>query len=134
METQSHSSQVGQNQNSFCHESSFIRRALPNKKLEQFIEDSGIFYYRGRFDDNNIFTQVDLDAVPFLDASECLGRKPVVLADSEIFFAYLVAVHMIITPHTGNIATARQIAKRMFVPSKVTRLIQKLRNDCTDLF
>ena len=115
----------------FRHESSIIRKTFSNKKLEQFIKDSGILYYRGRINNNNIFTQVDLDSVPFLDASECLGSRPVVLADSVIFFAYLIAVHMIITPHTGNAATACQIAKLMFIPSKVSCLIQKIRNDFT---
>ena len=115
----------------FQYESSVIRKSVPKKKLELFFEDQGIFYYRGRFDENNVFSKVDLDGVEFLDAPECLGRKPVVLADSEVFFAYLVAVHMIITPHTGNAATARQIARRMFVPFNSQRMIQKLRNDCS---
>ena len=115
----------------FSHESAMIRKIIPNKKLDRFYLDQGIFYYRGRFDENNIFSRADLDGVEFLDAPECLGRKPVVLADSEIFFAYLVAVHMIITPHSGNAATTRQIARRMFVPSNAQRMIQKLRNDCS---
>ena len=115
----------------FRHESSVIRKSVPKKKLELFFEDQGIFYYRGRFDENNVFSKVDLDGVEFLDAPECLGRKPVVLADSEVFFAYLVAVHMIITPHTGNAATARQVARHMFVPFNYQRMIQKLWNDCS---
>ena len=115
----------------FQHESSFIKKTFPKKKLDQYIEDEGVLYYRGRFDDNNVFSQVDLDGVPFLDAPVILGRKPVVLADSDIFFAYLIAVHMTISPHTGNVATARQIFRRMFVPSNALHLIQKLRKDCS---
>ena len=115
----------------FRHESLVIKSSFPKKKLVQFVEDSGILYYCGRFDDNSIFSQVDLDAVQFLDAPECFGRKPVVLVDSEIFYAYLIAVHMTITPHTGNAATARQINRRMFIPSNANRIIQKLRNDCS---
>ena len=115
----------------FRYETAVIKKTLPKSKLVMFVEEDGILYYRGRFEEDNVFSQVDLDKVPFLDAQQCLGRKPVVLADSEIFFAFLVAVHMIIVPHSGNSATARQIAKRMFVHSNPQKMIKKLRNDCS---
>ena len=115
----------------FRYESVVIKSSLPKNKLSTFIEEEDILYYRGRFDEDNVFTQVDLDKVPILDAQQFLGKKPVVLVDSEIFFSYLMAVHMIVIPHAGNSAVARQIAKRMFVHSNPHRLIKKVRNDCS---
>ena len=115
----------------FRHESKFIKKEISSKKLQQFVEEEGILYYRGRFSENNVLSKIDLDKVEFLDAPVCLGKKPVVWHDSEIFYAYLVAVHMIIAPHSGNAATARHIANRMFIPHNSQRWIQKLRNDCS---
>ena len=51
----------------FRHESTIVKKVLTKSKLNLYVEDQGVLYYRGRFDDDNVFSQVDLDDVPFLD-------------------------------------------------------------------
>lgn len=115
----------------FAHETRFIVGTMEKKKLNQFILKGDILYFSGRVAQENPFRFKDLDAIPFLDAPEIVGITPVVLADSDIFFSYLMAVHTKIAPHAGVIYTAREIAKKMYVPAAAKRIIQKVRSDCT---
>ena len=115
----------------FKHETKWIKSSLAPAKVRKFLDLDGILYYPGRLSIDNPFRFQDLDNVPFLDANEFSSPLPIVLADSDIFFSYLMAVHFRILPHSGNSATTREIFKRMMVPNNPHRVIQKLRMDCS---
>ena len=115
----------------FRHETKMLKKTMPARKLAKFEEQDKILYYPGRLSMDNPFRFEDLDEVPFLDAPDVVGVTPVVAANSEIFFAYLMAVHLKIRPHVGNTTTLREIAKKMFVFPSPKQSVQQVRADCT---
>ena len=115
----------------FRHETKIIKTFVSPSRLNRFSERDSILYYPSRLSSDNPFRFQDLDDIPFLDATEFADPIPVVFSDSDIFFSFLIAVHMKIKPHSGNSATTREVFKRMFVPDNPHRIIQKLRADCS---
>ena len=65
-----------------------------------------------------------------MDAHEIAGSVTVVLADSPVFFSFLMAVHMKIVPHAGVITTMREISKKMLVLYAPKKIIAKVRAYC----
>ena len=114
----------------FRQESERVRQVTPERKLKKYIEKDGILYFSSRLAEENPFRFRDLDSVPFLDSQEIIGMLPVVLADSPVFFAYLLAVHTKIVPHAGVMTTMREISKKMLVLNTPRKLIAKVRADC----
>ena len=114
----------------FRQESKHIMSTLPKKKLKNFKTEEGILRFSGRLSEENPFRFRDLDSVPFMDAHEIAGSVPVVLADSPVFFSFLMAVHMKIVPHAGVITTMREISKKMLVLDAPKKIIAKVRADC----
>ena len=115
----------------FRKESEYILSTVPKKKLKSFQLDGRILRFSGRLSEENPFRFRDLDSVPFLDAHEIVGTVPVVLADSPVFFSFLMAVHMKIVPHAGVVTTMREISKKMLVLNAPKKIIAKVRADCT---
>ena len=115
----------------FREESSWIKQVLPKSKINKFVEIDGVLHLSGRLSEENPFRFRDLDSVPFLDAHEFTGLLPVVMSDSPIFFAFLMAIHTKIMPHAGVITTMREVSKKMFVPNAPKRIVAKVRADCT---
>lgn len=115
----------------FQHETRMIKLTLAKSKIAKYSEVEGVFTWSGRLAEENPFRFRDLDAVPFLDAAQITGPVPVVMAESDVYFAFLMAVHTKIAPHAGVVTTMREVAKKMFIPNGPKRIIKKIRQDCT---
>ena len=115
----------------FRNESKNIMANCSKSDWSQYTLYNGILYHVGRLSRENPLRFRDLDSIPFLDAKEIQAVSPVVLADSEVLFSYLMEVHMKITPHAGVITTTNEIAKKMHIPTSPRALIQQVRKDCT---
>jgi hypothetical protein len=114
----------------FRYETDTIKKS--NKlKLSKYSEVDGVLTFSGRLAQENPFRFRDLDGVPFLDAPEITGPVPVVMAESSVFYAYLIAVHTKIAPHAGTVTTMREVSKKMFIPNGPKRLIKQIRQDCS---
>ena len=114
----------------FRHESRHIMKNQRKTKYQKYEMKEGILYFSGRLTQENPFRFRDVDDVPFLDASEIIGIVPVVLSDSPLFYAYLMAVHTKIFPHAGVVTTMKQISKKMLVLNAPKRVVAKVREDC----
>ena len=115
----------------FRQESTRVKSVLPAKKLESLVEVDGILYFESRLSEENPVTQKDLDFDIFFDNKEIKSLLPVVLADSELFFAYTMYIHNVVRPHSGVETTLREIMKTMYVLKKPRRIIQRVRRDCS---
>ena len=115
----------------FRHETEMIKQALTKSKLAKYTESKGILMRTGRLAQENPFRFRDLDAVPFLDAADITGPVPVVMAESDIYFSFLMAIHTKIAPHAGVVTTMREVSKKMFIPNGPKRIVKKIRQDCT---
>ena len=114
----------------FQQETARIKMILPPQKIKQFSEKNGILYYESRLSEENQFTQSDLDVNVFTDGHEINTMLPVVLADSELFFAYTVHIHHKVQPHSGVEVTLKEIMKTMMVLNNPRRVIQRIRKHC----
>ena len=114
----------------FRQESTRIKKLLPQKKLDSFIEKNGILYYESRLSEEHPVTQTDLGFGVFFDNTEISTMLPVVLADSELFFSYIMHVHHYVLPHSGVEATLREVSKQMMVLNNPRRIILRVRKDC----
>ena len=114
----------------FRQETSRIKSIMPAQKLKQFTEHDGILYYESRLSTENQITQSDLDVNVFFDNSEITTMLPVVLSDSEIYFAYVIHVHHKIRPHSGVEITFKEVSKTMMVLNNARKIIQRIRNHC----
>ena len=115
----------------FKHETNQIKATSSKAKLTRFKEVDGILVFSGRLSEENPFRFEDLDNIPFLDAPDIIGQIPVVSADSELFFAYAMAIHTKIAPHAGLITTQRVLNAKMFVPDNAKKVLSSIRRDCT---
>ena len=115
----------------FRTETKRIKSILPKKKLEKFTEQDGILYSEGRLTEESPFKQSDLGFEVFFDNTEIKSMLPVVLADSDIFFAHVVYIHEKVRVHSGVEITLREVFKTMMVLNNPRRIIQRIRRDCT---
>ena len=115
----------------FQVESTRIKSVLPAKKLEGLIEQDGVLYHEGRLSEENPFQQSDLGFEVFFDNQEIKSLLPVVLSDSDLFFAHVMFVHNSVRVHSGVEITLREVFKTMMVLNNPRRVIQKIRRDCT---
>ena len=115
----------------FQHETEMIKKSINKLKLSKYSEIDGVLTFSGRLAQENPFRFRDLDGVPFLDAPMITGPIPVVMAESEVFYAYLMAVHTKIAPHAGTVTTMREVSRKMFIPNGPKRLIKQIRQDCS---
>ena len=114
----------------FRQESIRIKSIMTKQKLAQFTENDGILYYESRLNQANQICQSDLDINVFYDNAEFNTMLPVVLSDSEIFFAFAVHVHHKVRPHAGIELTLKEISKTMMVLNNPRRVIQCIRKHC----
>ena len=114
----------------FRQESTRIKKILPKKKLEGFIEKEGVLYAEGRLLEENPVTQTDLGFEVFFDNTEIKSMLPVVLSGSELFFSYAMFIHNKVRIHSGVESTLREINKTMFVLNNPRRILQRIRKDC----
>jgi hypothetical protein len=115
----------------FRMESDVVKKELPRDALKQMEEVEGVLYYSGRLDDNNPLLICDIDFNIALDNTDFTTCIPVVRANSQVFFAYLLNVHTRIRPHAGVESTVRELLKKMFVWGKFRHVVRKVRADCT---
>jgi hypothetical protein len=114
----------------YRQESNRIKTILPKQKINRFTEIKGILYYESRLSEENQITQSDLDVNIFYDNAEINTMLPVILADSEIFFAFTIHVHHKVRPHSGVELTLKEISKSMMVINNPRRIIQRIRKHC----
>ena len=114
----------------FKFESEKVLQSFPKGKQRAFVLKEGIVYYNGRLDGQNQFTTKDLDTQVFFDAFEFSGLIPVVRATSDVFFSYVMYVHMKLRPHAGTEITLKEISKKMYVPDGPRKIIKAVRNTC----
>ena len=111
-------------------ESIRLSRVLPKEKLSKLHLNNGIYYNTGRLPEDAEVSTKDLDFSVFFDNTSIKSTLPVVSADSDIFYAYLMHVHHHIRKHAGNAVTLREIEKKFFPISNPNRLIQAVRKNC----
>ena len=106
------------------------RRILATKKkgLEQYIMKDGILYYESRLQ-SELKTE-NIDCEVFFDKHEIKQFLPVVLSDSDVFFAYVMHVHHHISPHAGVEMTMKEVSKIMMVINNPRKVIQAIRHSC----
>ena len=106
------------------------RRILATKKkgLEQYIMKDGILYYESRLQ-SELKTE-NIDCEVFFDKHEIKQFLPVVLSDSDVFFAYVMHVHHHILPHAGVEMTMKEVSKIMMVINNPRKVIQAIRHSC----
>ena len=113
----------------FRIESEKMRSVLPSKKLKSFILKDGIYYYESRLTEE--VCKEDIDYHIFFDNYEIKEQLPVVMANSDLFFAYAIHVHQNIRPHSGLEATMREILKIMMPINNPRKIIQSIRDNCS---
>ena len=112
-------------------ESDRIRAVIPKAKLETFLEKDGIFYQAGRLAEERPVTQKDLSFRVFFDCSSIKTVLPVVLSDSDVFFAFVLHIHLNIRKHAGVEITLKEVMSKMTVLNNPRRIIQKIRKSCS---
>ena len=68
----------------YRYESAVIHISKPIKGMETMYDDNGILYAKSRISKENPFLKADMDAIPFLDSSELVNDRHVILSDSPI--------------------------------------------------
>ena len=103
------------------------------RELSQYEEDPtrGLLFYKGRLAQDSKVAVVDLELLDlsFLDGQEITFCNPCTMADSIIFYAYAIWVHLKSAPHMGLESTLVEIMKR-FHPVRPRRILGKLLGDC----
>ena len=115
----------------FKIETARLLPSLPQAKKDEFKLIDQVLYYVGRLDQANKITVKDLDFSVFLDNKDFQSMIPVVGADSDLFYSFLMNVHLHVRPHAGVEVTVREIMKKMYVFGSYRHIIKKVRNDCT---
>ena len=115
----------------FRYESSVINKGMKASYLSRFQEIKGILYYCGRLTEENPFRTQDLDDMLFLDMYEFAGKIPVVMMDSPILYSFLIEIHLTIRPHAGVERTVKEVAKKMYVPEGVRKIIKSIKEGCS---
>ena len=115
----------------FKFESRTIMNNCKKADWQNYLFKNDTLWFIGRFAAENPLKFKDLDAIPFLDAAEITDPTPVVLADSDILFSYIMAIHTRLTPHAGVMITLKKLAMKMHIPSSAQAVIKKVRDDCT---
>jgi hypothetical protein len=112
----------------FRAESKRLESMLPQKKLNSFTLKDEIYFYESRL--NQEFQTEDVDADIFFDQHEIKGLLPVVSAESDIFFSYVMYVHHVLKPHSGVEITLKEVCKIMMPINNPRKIIQSIRKDC----
>ena len=115
----------------FRLESAIIKKTVHPSKLKDFRDIDGVLYYVGRLDQANQISFRDVDFSIFLDNCEFQGLLPVVRVESQLFFSFLMNVHLNIRPHAGIETTVREIFKKMYVLGSYRHIVKRVRTDCT---
>ena len=115
----------------FRLESKRLKSVLPKKKLDSLMFKDGIYYQVGRLSEEIPVTFKDLDFNIFLDSSSIKAVLPVVLSDSDLFFAYVIHIHHNVRIHAGVEITMKEVLSTMFVPNYPRRIIQEVRKKCS---
>ena len=112
-------------------ETSAIKKNIHPSRLKDFKEINGILYYAGRLDQANQISFRDIDFSMFLDNSEFQGLMPVVRVESQLFFSYLMNIHLNIRPHAGVEVTVRELYKKMYILGPFRHVVKRVRADCS---
>ena len=115
----------------FKTESRRVKKLVPKKVLETFHQTDGIFYCASRILEERNVEQHDLDYEVFFDNVDIKGILPVVLADSDVFFALVMHIHNNVKRHAGVESTMREVLKTMYVLNNPRRVIQQVRKSCS---
>ena len=114
----------------FRFESARLKDVVPRKKMETFVLKDGIYYYKGRLSEENPVTERDLDYNVFYDSSSIKAVLPVILSDSEFFFALVLHIHHRIRIHSGVEVTLKEVLSTVYVLNNPRRVIQSIRKNC----
>ena len=104
---------------------------LPAKAKKDFILKDGIFYKRSRLTEECPVKFQDLDVTVFFDNTEIKSWLPVMMSDSEAFFALIMHIHNKVRVHAGVETTLREAMKTCYPIDNPKRVIQSIRQDCT---
>ena len=67
--------------------------------------------------------------LPFYDDSEIAPVVPVVRESSELFYAYILHVHLKVRPHSGVEISLKEINRKMFVLGNARRVVSGVKKD-----
>ena len=112
----------------FRVESEKVKSIIPDKKLKSFTLKDGIFYYESRLTEE--IKKEDLDYHIFFDNHEIKELLPVVLANSDLFFALVIHIHHFVRPHSGVEITMKESLKIVMPINNPRKIIQRIRQDC----
>ena len=115
----------------FREESKVLAKELPKKKLDQFVKINDIYYLPSRLVTELSVKELDSLLENFFEPHQLPSLIPVVMAKSELAYAYILYVHHFVIPHSGVNATLGEIMKTMFLLDNPQRFIQAVRKDCS---
>ena len=104
---------------------------ISKKKLQTLTFKDGIFYHKGRLTEENPVTTSSLDFNIFYDSQSIKKVLPVILADSDLYFALVMHIHQHVRIHAGVEITMKEVLKTVFVLNNPRRIIQKIRRKCS---
>ena len=115
----------------FRKESEQIISTFSPVKLKIFRLHDNILYFDGRLhEDNPIITQ-DLEYDIFFDRMNFSSSTYAVRPCSPVFYAYLLYVHLHLTPHSGNLRTEKVLLDKVKPIGRFSHIVAKVRADCT---
>ena len=107
-----------------------VLSTMSNRKLSEFSKSRGILYFTGRLPELEDLETRDLDINCFFDKQNIKSVLPVVRADSQIFYALAIHIHLNVLPHSGVEMTMKEISKSVYAINNPRRILQKIRSDC----
>ena len=115
----------------YAQESEEVMKTLSPKKLEQYIIKDNRVYYESRLVSETISKDIDVSALPFFDNFQIKPLLPVVRAESELFFALAIHIHLNVRPHSGVETSFREICQAIWPINNPRKYLQRIRKDCS---
>ena len=111
-------------------ESNRLKSVLSKKKIDSLLEKDDILYDEGRLLEENPVTQSGLGFYVIFDYTEIKSLLPVLLANYDLFFAFVMHTHHNIRVHSGVETTLHEVNKTMMVLNNPRRVLQRICQHC----
>ena len=112
----------------YSEESRKVLSLMDSRKKKEFIVKDDRIYYESRLTSETTSKDMSIDV--FFDSSQFKPLLPVIRADSELFFALAIHVHMNVRPHSGIETSLREICQIAWPINSPRRYLQRIRKDC----
>ena len=115
----------------FAIETKIICQTIPAAKLRSYRLENNILVHDSRLNEENPVICKDVEYDVFFDRTSFNSKTYVVRAESPIFYAYLLFVHLHLAPHSGNVRTERLVLDKVKPIGRFNHIISKVRSSCT---